>query len=441
VAGLNRAGLALLVAAGLAACERPVILQGARFDVRTPTELLAVSQPAPASVNRSAPLALPAPTANAEWTHRAGSPSHAMPHLALSPGAERIWSVPIGTGNTRRTRITAGPVVAGGVVYAMDALSQVSAVSTAGAVLWRADAALPGELAGSASGGGLAVAGGRLYVTTGYGEVLVFDAGSGALIWRKRLQGPIAGAPTVADGTIYVAGRDGAGYALDASDGKLRWLVPGVPQTIGRANAPAPAVAGDLVLFPYAAGEVVAVNRRDGTPAWAAQAAGPRTGRTAALLSDVTGDPVVAGAVTYLGSAAGRTAAVETRTGLPRWNVAHGAMGPVFPAGNAVFLVDDLGRLVRLDAGTGETVWAVDAGLFVSERVRRQRDVVAHYGPLVAGGRVWLASSDGRIRVFDPADGSVVRTIDLPGGAAAPPAVAGGTLYVVSRAGQLHAFR
>ncbi|MFN6979095.1 MAG: PQQ-binding-like beta-propeller repeat protein, partial [Gemmobacter sp.] len=385
MARLNRAAGALAILAGLAACERPIMLQGARFDVRTPVDTLLGSEPPPPPANRAVPLALAAPTLNADWAQRAGGPTHAMPHLVLSPGAERIWSVPIGTGNARRTRITAAPVVAGGIVYAMDALSQVSAVSTGGEVLWRADAALPGELAGSAAGGGLAVAAGRLFVTTGFGELLALDARSGAVIWRKRFGAPVAGAPTVADGTVFVAARDGAGYAVDASDGKLRWLVPGVPQSIGRANAPAPAVAGDLVLFPYAAGEVIAVNRRDGTPVWAAQAAGPRIGRSAALLSDITGDPVVAGPVTYAGSAAGRTAAFDTRTGLPRWNVGHGAMGPVFPVGGAVFLVNDLGRLVRLDAATGAEVWSVDAGLFTNPRVGRQRDVVAHYGPLVAG--------------------------------------------------------
>jgi outer membrane protein assembly factor BamB len=439
---LRRAAWPLVVLAVLAGCDRPILLDGPRFDVRTPTEvLLATAEPTPPPQNRRAPLALPAPVANADWTHRAGSPAHVMPHLALSPAAERLWSLPIGAGNARRSRITAAPVVARGVVYAMDAAARVSAVSTAGAVLWQADVALPGEPPETAAGGGLAVAGGRLFVTTGFGELLVLDAQSGAVQWRRRFDGPLAGAPTVGEGAIYVAGRDGAGYAVDAADGKLRWLVPGVPQAIGRANAPAPALAGELALFPFAAGEVIAVNRRDGVPVWAAQAAGARTGRAAALLSDMTGDPVVAGAVTYLGSAAGRTVAVETQTGLPRWNAPHGAMGPVFPAGGAVFLVDDLGRLVRLDAATGETVWAVEVGLFTEPRLRRQRDVVVHYGPVVAGGRVWLASSDGAIRLFDPADGALYRSIPLPGGAAAAPAVAGGTLYVVSGDGQLHAFR
>jgi outer membrane protein assembly factor BamB len=45
------------------------------------------------------------------------------------------------------------------------------------------------------------------------------------------------------------------------------------------------------------------------------------------------------------------------------------------------------------------------------------------------------------LRAFDPVNGNLVHTAEIPGGAASQPAVAGGTLYVVGGNGQLHAFR
>ena len=45
------------------------------------------------------------------------------------------------------------------------------------------------------------------------------------------------------------------------------------------------------------------------------------------------------------------------------------------------------------------------------------------------------------MRVFDPARGSLIGTLPLPGGAAAQPAVANGTLYVVTAKGELLAYR
>ena len=52
-----------------------------------------------------------------------------------------------------------------------------------------------------------------------------------------------------------------------------------------------------------------------------------------------------------------------------------------------------------------------------------------------------MASGDGFLRGFSPSDGALLAEIPLPGGAAAPPAVAGGVMYVVSREGQLLAFQ
>ena len=70
-----------------------------------------------------------------------------------------------------------------------------------------------------------------------------------------------------------------------------------------------------------------------------------------------------------------------------------------------------------------------------------QDSIHAHYGPVLAGGRLHVASSDGMLRSFDPASGALVGQAQIPGGAATAPVVAGQTLYVVSRDGQLHAFR
>ena len=73
--------------------------------------------------------------------------------------------------------------------------------------------------------------------------------------------------------------------------------------------------------------------------------------------------------------------------------------------------------------------------------MRKQSKVWNHYGPVLAGNRLYIASSDGYLRVFDPNSGTLIGTAEIPGGAATAPAIAGQTLYVVSHDGQLMAFR
>ncbi len=142
-----------------------------------------------------------------------------------------------------------------------------------------------------------------------------------------------------------------------------------------------------------------------------------------------------------MGNVSGRSVALDRATGERLWTLTDGATGPVWPVGGSIFLLNDLNELIRADAGSGEVIWRVALPRFVSDRPKRQRDIHALYGPILAGGRLIVASSDETLREFDPVSGALLRTIDLPGGAASNPVVAGGVLYVVSAKGQLLAFR
>ena len=461
MSGLMRAGLkpfspkslglgTLLLVTALAGCEREVILEGERFDVRTPLEATVAveGQPAPfaaalAPANESRPIALPGAVANADWTHRGGSARHSGPNGALSAAPQRVWSVDIGAGNSKRNRLTAAPVVAGGRVFAMDARAQVSALSTAGAVLWRAD--LTAEFdknASEVSGGGLAASGNRLYVTTAYGELAALDASTGAVQWRQRFDAPVVGAPTVEGGAVYAVGRDGTAMAVSTEGGKILWQAPGVRASSGMVGTGSPAVADGLVVFPFASGEVSAIDAGEGVKTWGAAVAGQRVGRAyAAGMGDLTGDPVVSGGVVYIGSAAGRTSAFDAATGQRLWGAGEGAMNPPLVVGGSVFVVNDEAKLVRMDAASGAVIWSVQMPYFKAEKAKKLKAITAHYGPVLAGGRIAVVSSDGGIRLFNAADGAMVGSGEIPGGAASAPALAGGLMFVVGANGQLHAFR
>ena len=44
----------------------------------------------------------------------------------------------------------------------------------------------------------------RLYVATGYAQVLALDPADGKVIWRQNVGAPVHSAPTVADGRVFV---------------------------------------------------------------------------------------------------------------------------------------------------------------------------------------------------------------------------------------------
>lgn len=431
-----RPAVLLGVLAALAACAEPeVILPGERIDVLTGQPVAAAVAP------RDVPFRAPAARANADWTQRGGTPARDLVNPALGAVSGRLWSVSIGQGDTRGHRLTAQPVVAGGRIFTLDSQARVTALSPSGAVLWTVDASPARDRGDEASGGGLAVADGRLFVTLGFGDLVALDAATGGEIWRQRLGAVATGAPTALGGRVHVAGRDGTGWTVDAATGRILWSVRSTPDIVGVLGGAGPAATAETVLFPFISGELIAAEPQSGAVQWTAYLLGERPGRSYARVTDITGDPVIIGGRVYVGNHSGETAAIEIGTGQTVWTAGHGALGPVSVAGGSVFLLSDQNELVRLDAGTGETLWAVPLPLFEDPRPRRREGIFSHYGPLLAGGRLIVASSDGQVRFFDPSNGAVVGSLPLPAGAAAEPVVAGGTLYLLASDGTLNAFR
>lgn len=432
------AGVAAAVLAGCA--DEDVILPGKREDLRAPFG--EVSDDRVIAENVAQKIALPKQTSNANWTQRIGSPDTRTAHPALaSQLAGPQWSVKIGEGDSRRHRITADPVVADGRIFVMDAKSKVTAVSLGGEPLWSVDLTPARDGQNDAGGGGLAYGDGKLIVSSGFGKLRALDPATGAELWEQDLDAPATGSPSISRGLVYVVAGDNVAWAVNADTGRVVWQLDGASDVSNVSGGPAPALSDDLVIFAFGSGELQAAFRKGGLRRWDATVAGQRRGVAVGTVSDITGDPVIAGDKVFAGSHSGRIVAVNKDSGARIWTAKDGALGPVWPVGGSVFAVTDRNELVRLDAETGARIWGTRLPFFVREDRRRRVEIVAHYGPVVAGGRVLVASNDGLLRSFDPVNGALLSTTEVPGGATTNPVIAGGTLYVVSRNGMLHAIR
>ena len=448
IAGRSRlsAGCGLLAAAlmVLGACQdRDTVLPGEREPIDSVLTSFDADDPALALVptNESRAIQLPSPVSNAAAAQFFGTPEFRTPHAALNANLTRIWSTNIGAGDGRKRRITADPVIADGRIFTLDAGTQVTALNTSGGILWTTDINPGLDKDDEATGGGLAVEGETLYVSSGFGVVTALDVSSGAQRWQQKLEAIGAGRPLVSGDLVYLTAGDQTGWAIEKGNGRVAWQTSAANSIVNVLGAPAPVRADGLVVFAFGTGELKAVFRQGGIPRWDASVLGRRAGRSLSNVEDVTGTPVVSGDVLYAGSQAGRTVAINAANGDRIWTAKEGAISPVLPVGGSVFLISDRNELLRLDASDGSRIWGQRLPDFVSRKPRRASEVFAHHGPVLAGGRLLVASGDGFLRSYAPEDGSLISQIEIPDGATTRPIVAGGTLYVVGRKGQLHAFR
>jgi len=438
-------GLAAVTVLSGCAADDP-LLTGEREGIREvlSSDLAApeVSQvPGSGAPNVAEELRLPAVATNADWPQRIGSPGTRPAHPALSSAPGLIWSASIGEGDGARSRITADPVVAGGRVFAMDANAQVTAVSTSGATLWTRSLVPANDSPKDGSGGGIAFGDGKLFVSSGFGRIHALDPATGAEIWMQELRATGAASPAVNGKLVYIVAGSEAAWALDTDTGRIAWRLTATPDVNNIHGGPAPAVSDKYAVFAFGSGEVQGAFRQGGLRLWDAQIAGRREGLAQSSIADITGDPVIRGDRLYVGNHSGRMVALRLANGARIWTANEGPLSPVWATDEAVFLVSDRNELVRLRAEDGSRVWGAKLPFFTKDRPRRQAEVFAHHGPVLAGGQLVVASNDGFLRFFDPVSGTLRRQIEVPGGATTNPVVAGGTLYVVSTKGTLHAFR
>jgi outer membrane protein assembly factor BamB len=290
-----------------------------------------------------------------------------------------------------------------------------------------------------AVGGGVAYGDGKIFVATGFGFLVALDATSGAEVWRLKEDSPFSGAPTYDGGKVYASSNDSEIFALNASTGEVEWTYQAIAEPARVLSAPSAAVDGDLVIAPFPSGEIVALNGGNGNRLWsdALTRAGQMT--SLASINDIAGRPVIANGLIIAVSQSGMIAAIDQRSGQRVWVRPLASIQTPLVAGEYVFAVSVDSELVCIKRDTGEIRWVVQLERF--ENAKKKKGRVVWSGPLMVGGKLVLASSEGKVSEIDPGTGAVARSIKIGDSVTVPPVAANQTVYLFNENADLIALR
>jgi outer membrane protein assembly factor BamB len=404
-------------------------LPGRRISVLKADEKGAVS-----GGEASGPIVLPPAVANAAWSQPGGVPTNAPGHLAVGDVLHTVWTTSAGEGSTKRTRLTSIPIVYDNMIYTLDAEGTARAISvSSGETVWRVSTIPEGKsgfdylhpfnsnnMARAGFGGGLAADGGKIFVATGFGTVLALEAGSGKPIWSKKLGIPIREAPTAAEGRVFIVNSESELYCFNAADGSALWTQKGLPENAAVLTSASPAVAGNLVFVPFPSGEITAIDIKSGQPKWTDSLTKGEINSSATAIGEAA-RPVVDRDAVFAMSRGGQLIATSREKGERLWTrEIRGSQTP-WVAGDTLFAVDVTGKLVALNRKDGKAKW-----------VTPLPGDGRWSGPVLAGGRLWLASSKGLLVGVDAVSGSISMQSDLGSPVMITPVVAEGRLYVLT---------
>ena len=439
---LTRATLAVTIAATLAGCG----VLGGRERPATPT----VGQREPI-LNRTADLEvdatiaaqqiiLPEATVNPSWGQPGGSATKAMGHLALPATLTNAWTAQL-PGVNARERLAAPPVVAGGRLFVVDPDATVHAFDAAtGARVWQTrigNDQRDGQR--SRFGGGVSAEGDAVYATSGLGDVVALDAATGAVRWTVRPAGPLRGAPTIAFGNIYVMSQDNQLFALRATDGNREWQEGGTIAPGSVYGVAAPAAGQGTIIAGFSTGELYAYRYENGMNLWGDALARTSITVSVSTLTDIDASPVIDRGRVFAIGQGGRMAGYELLTGQRLWEMNIAGVSTPWVAGDWIFVVTDDARLLAVARATGRIRWISQLPRWRDEEDRQ--GAIRWTGPLLAGGRLILVSSNGRMASVDPASGTIQSTTEISGASRLAPLVANNMLYVIDDSGRITAWR
>ena len=189
----------------------------------------------------------------------------------------------------------------------------------------------------------------------------------------------------------------------------------------------------------FGSGDLVTLRAESGGLAWSDSLASGR-GRNSLLdLSAIRALPVIdAGRVFAIG-AGGLLVALDLRSGRRLWEREVGGLQTPWVAGDWLYVQTSDETLAAIGRDDGRVRWLSDLPRY--DNPEKRRDPLFWTGPILAGGKLILAGSNGFAFSVDPVSGNVLGKVELRDAAAVAPVAAQGTLLFVSDDGTLQAYR
>jgi len=273
--------------------------------------------------------------------------------------------------------------------------------------------------------GGVGAGDGLVVVGTPKGEVLAYDM-NGKTRWQAQVTSEVLSAPRVAGGLVLVRSGDGRIFALDAKDGKRKWLYQRAVPSLTVRSFGGVMVDQSGVFAGFGGGKLVALDLENGNVGWEAPVALPHGVSELERIADITSNPVADGRTVCAVAFQGRVACFEMRTGNLIWARDMSSVAGMAMDARNVYVSDVNGTVYALDKTTGGSFW--------------KQDKLAHRqlsAPLVYRGYVVVGDMQGYVHFLSREDGAFAARIATDGSPirARPVALTDGVLVQTKKGG------
>lgn len=412
--------------------DRSKAAAGQRIPVLTQNQTLE-----PAAALKGVDFAIPPAQALTDWPVPGGTPEQSVEHVDAAHGFAIAYRRKIGLGSSRRNHVTATPIAAEGKLFVMDAQATVYALDPAsGREIWKVNFTPKSGRDREAFGGGLAYSDGTVFVTSGFRFVAALDAKTGTQKWLTPTDAPVHGAPNVGGGKVYAINVNDELAAYDVQTGQSVWTYQGIEEPARVLAASSVAIAPDVIVAPFASGELVALNPANGSDLWNDVLSLTNRNNALSEIRDIAGRPIIYRGDVLAGSHAGVFAAVDLHTGQRRWSLPITTVTTPWGAGDVIYITDQAGDVICVARDSGQIYWINGLNKSLKKKFR-----TVWSSPVLAGDHLILVSERGDALALDPKTGLEQKRLRLGSPAFVSPIAVNGSVFVMTDQAELVAIR
>lgn len=408
--------------------------------------------------HKSIKISLPTKINNIDWTmQRISSVEH--PEFKSSKPII-IEQVSIGDGAEDGIRITSTPIIAKNKIISLDASGKIQArnMRNIKEKIWEIEITTPsmssdslfslGLSSGHTSkdflGGNIVYNDNTVFVTTAFGMIYSINIDNGKINWSKSVEIPIKSTSVAKNGKLYFITSQDKLYAIDQNDGKTLWTHSGMSEATSIYGASGPSISedGKIIIVPHSSGEILALNSENGKPIWSEMLTGGRQSSSSIFsLNDIDATPIISKGKVYAVSNDGILIALDLQTGNRLWVKDISTVQTPWLSGNFLYILTSNNELVCINAPDGRIKWIGQfpnySDPLLSWGGDNKGEAISWSGPILAGGKIFVTGSHGKMIIVSPYSGKILDRIDIPNYVYLPPIIANNNMYILNNESEL----
>jgi outer membrane protein assembly factor BamB len=386
--------LSVLVLVVLVSCNREEKLKGERSLVFEPKQAVRVDKKLAGSE-----FEVPARKAGGDWYGKANKLNRDVENFSVDVDLLEVDKV--------RTSIHfdgKSLLVVDGVLYKVERLGLIKAKDAeTGKKIWKNRIRVSDK---RMKYGQISYYDGKIFVSTGYDDVICLNAVNGQEIWRRKIKAVTISVPTFDNSRVFVMTNDNKTYALSQRTGNIVWVHSGIFNQTGIDGASAPVTSVGKVIASYSSGEVYVLNGANGREVFSFDLNLPKI--IDFRLNDVDATPVVKDNIIYTVGNGGLFVAVDMRNGEFVWKREFATITDFWLAGDYIYIANNENVVASFHKDNGKVRWAMQLEQYESKK-ETKREIYDEV--MMVNGFVLAKNYDGDIMVLNAENGRVLKKI------------------------------